>query len=124
MVLATTNCPWDLDTAVLRRFEKRIYIPLPNVEARIAHFKMCLHQLNHHQDNGDFSDDNSDIAQHLAQLTEGFSSADIVILCREAAMAPMRRLLQKNSIADIQKMRDSGTLGFTKVSCNCNLSCA
>lgn len=30
MVLASSNCPWDIDSAVLRRFEKRIYIPLPN----------------------------------------------------------------------------------------------
>ena len=29
-LLCATNCPWELDPAFLRRFQKRIYIPLPN----------------------------------------------------------------------------------------------
>jgi vacuolar protein-sorting-associated protein 4 len=34
VVIGATNLPWSLDRAVLRRFEKRIYIPLPEKPAR------------------------------------------------------------------------------------------
>ena len=36
MVLAATNYPWLIDNAFRRRFEKRIYIPLPSLEDRRA----------------------------------------------------------------------------------------
>ena len=29
-LLCATNCPWEIDSAFLRRFQKRIYIPLPD----------------------------------------------------------------------------------------------
>ena len=42
VVLATSNCPWDIDEAVLRRFEKRIHIPLPDATARVSALRLYL----------------------------------------------------------------------------------
>ena len=42
MVLAATNFPWDIDEALRRRLEKRIYIPLPTLEGREALLKINL----------------------------------------------------------------------------------
>lgn len=40
LVLGATNIPWALDNAIKRRFEKRIYIPLPEVDARRRMFEL------------------------------------------------------------------------------------
>lgn len=42
LVLGATNIPWTLDSAIRRRFEKRIYIPLPEVSARAKMFELHL----------------------------------------------------------------------------------
>ncbi|CAF0730036.1 unnamed protein product [Adineta ricciae] len=85
LVLAATNIPWALDTAIRRRFEKRIYIPLPGVNERAAMFKTHLGVNTYHT-----------IKEHewmqLAQRAEHYSGADIAVVCREALLRPIRRL--------------------------------
>jgi katanin p60 ATPase-containing subunit A1 len=106
MVLATTNCPWDLDEAIRRRLEKRIYIPLPDLDARIELFSICLK-------NTLTSSDVNPVA--LARSTEGYSGADIHLVCREAAMMPMRQLLERYSPYDLNLMKQNGTLDISPV---------
>lgn len=74
-LLAATNFPWDIDEAMLRRFHKRIYIPLPDFEARRAVLESNL------KDMIDFSLDIDEWAEKL----DGYSCADISNLCRDAA---------------------------------------
>lgn len=101
MVLATTNCPWDLDEAIRRRLEKRIYIPLPDYEARVALFKICL---------ANIPTDSEIKIEWLADITDGYSGADIHIACREASMMPMRRLLLTMTPQEIQHRRVEGQM--------------
>ncbi|KAK3246252.1 hypothetical protein CYMTET_44210 [Cymbomonas tetramitiformis] len=83
-VLAATNLPWELDMAMLRRLEKRILVPLPNEVAREAMHRSLL--APHCLDEGiGFKE--------LAQQTEGYSGSDVMLLCKEMAMRPLRRLL-------------------------------
>ncbi|KAF7803167.1 katanin p60 ATPase-containing subunit A-like 2 [Senna tora] len=85
-VLAATNLPWELDAAMLRRLEKRILVPLPEPEARQAMFEELLpHQPGEEQIPYDL----------LVDRTEGYSGSDIRLLCKEAAMQPLRRLMSQ-----------------------------
>ena len=86
MVLATTNRPWDLDDAMIRRLEKRIFIPLPDDEARTELLNLNLKDV-------DCAEDVKSFIPTLVEQTQGYSGADIKLLMREAAMAPTRRLL-------------------------------
>jgi len=106
MVLATTNCPWDLDEAMRRRLEKRIYIPLPDEISRLSVFRISLKDIPLSND--------VDILE-LASVTEGYSGADIHVVCREASMMPMRRLLSMLNPKEIQEMRQNGELIIPRV---------
>lgn len=54
LVLGATNIPWVLDSAIRRRFEKRIYIPLPEMPARVNMFKGNLGNTSHTLTEDDF----------------------------------------------------------------------
>lgn len=73
MVLAATNFPWDIDEALRRRLEKRIYIPLPNDEGREALLKINLREVK--------LDPNVDLTA-ISRKLEGYSGADITNVCR------------------------------------------
>ncbi len=85
IVLAATNMPWDLDDALRRRLEKRVYIPLPDVEGRIALFQINMRSLQV-EDGVDFNE--------LAEKSSGYSGADVANVCRDASMMSMRRIME------------------------------
>ncbi|KAK8899589.1 Katanin p60 ATPase-containing subunit A1 [Tritrichomonas musculus] len=80
-VLAATNFPWDIDEALLRRFQKRVYIPLPDQEGRKAILEMGIRE---------YTDDTFDY-DGWAKKLEGYSCADITNLCRDAAQMVLDR---------------------------------
>ncbi|XP_076582483.1 vacuolar protein sorting-associated protein 4B-like [Chaetodon auriga] len=84
LVLGATNIPWSLDSAIRRRFEKRIYIPLPEQPARSSMFKLHLGSTPSDLMEADFVT--------LGKQTEGYSGADISIIVRDALMQPVRKV--------------------------------
>ena len=84
LVLATTSRPWVLDPAIRRRFEKRIYTPLPNNAARIEMFKLHIGSAPNSLKQGDF--------QELSRRTERYSGADISVIVKDALMEPVRKI--------------------------------
>jgi len=85
-VIGATNKPWKLDEAFIRRFNKRIYIPLPNRESRIELFKLYLKSLP--KEGIDY--------EKLADLTKGYSGSDIRDVVNEAITARAREIFEKN----------------------------
>ncbi|XP_060083607.1 uncharacterized protein LOC132562848 [Ylistrum balloti] len=83
-LLCATNCPWELDSAFLRRFQKRIYIPLPDKQARIQLMK--IHTI------GNKLDFTKEEWQVLGTNTEGYSGSDIANMMLEALFRPIRDL--------------------------------
>lgn len=82
-VIGATNLPWELDFALRSRFERRIHVPLPDKMARKKIFEI-------HMEDVDIADD-VDYGE-LADLSEGYSGRDLSIVCKEAAMEPIRDL--------------------------------
>ncbi|KAI8358300.1 P-loop containing nucleoside triphosphate hydrolase protein [Mortierella sp. GBAus27b] len=84
LVLGATNIPWQLDAAIRRRFEKRIYIPLPEPHARAKMFELNVGQTPCTLTSQDY--------MHLGQITDGYSGSDISIAVRDALMMPIRKV--------------------------------
>ncbi|XP_072353561.1 katanin p60 ATPase-containing subunit A-like 2 isoform X3 [Scyliorhinus torazame] len=88
-VLAASNLPWELDHAMLRRLEKRILVDLPSKEARQA---MILHWLPPLSNSGGVELRTELDYSLLGEKTEGYSGSDIKLVCKEAAMRPVRKI--------------------------------
>jgi len=93
LVVGATNRPQELDEAARRRLVKRLYIPLPELEARKRIITNLLgkerHELTEEQ------------VEEVSRLTEGYSGADMANLCKEGAMGPIRSL-DFNQIASVR----------------------
>eukprot|EP00696_Hemimastix_kukwesjijk_P010699 gnl/Hemi2/23450_TR7860_c0_g8_i1.p1 gnl/Hemi2/23450_TR7860_c0_g8~~gnl/Hemi2/23450_TR7860_c0_g8_i1.p1 ORF type:complete len:445 (-),score=46.59 gnl/Hemi2/23450_TR7860_c0_g8_i1:73-1407(-) len=84
LILGATNIPWGLDSAVRRRFDRRIYISLPELPARMRLFQLEIGQTPHSLTDADFTE--------LARRTEGWSGSDIAVAVKDALMEPVRTL--------------------------------
>jgi len=101
LILGATNTPWDLDTAIRRRFEKRIYIPLPDLAARVRLLELSIGNTPHRCQLDDW--------ERIARRTEGFSGADISVLVRDAMYEPVRRCRSAKTFKRVESTGADGT---------------
>jgi SpoVK/Ycf46/Vps4 family AAA+-type ATPase len=95
-VLAATNKPWDLDEPFVRRFQKRIYVPLPDRASRLDMFKQYISHLRV---------DESVSLEVLADATPNYSGHDIHDICMEAQMKVVRELFESGQTGPGTKPR-------------------
>ena len=106
-VIGATNKPWSLDWPLLRRFQKRVYIPLPDLNARtdmLAHYcsKIDLDPIVK--------------LSVLAKLLEGYSGSDTKDICQAAQLQVVSELFEKGKDSDKNaKPRQINASDFKKV---------
>ncbi|MEM2370248.1 MAG: CDC48 family AAA ATPase [Candidatus Bathyarchaeia archaeon] len=104
VVLAATNRPDIIDPALLRpgRFDKLLYVPLPDLETRKEILKIHLRK-KPLADDVDIDD--------LAKRTEGYTGADLAAICNTAVMFAIREHIMGNKTTEETKRK----LGDLKV---------
>jgi len=84
LIIGATNRPQELDEAARRRLVKRLYVALPELEARKQIINNLLASVQHDLDQEDVT--------RIAEKSAGYSGADMTNLCKEASMEPIRSI--------------------------------
>lgn len=84
LIVGATNRPHELDEAARRRLVKRLYVPLPEFQARKQIINNLLVTIPHNLTEEDVND--------VAERSKGYSGADMSNLCKEASMGPIRSI--------------------------------
>ncbi|MFC1486990.1 AAA family ATPase [Thermoproteota archaeon] len=90
-VIGATNKPWDLDWPFIRRFQKRIMVPLPDYDARLHMMKLYTEHLN--------LSPKVDLDE-FARLAAGFSGSDIRDICQSAHLRVIGELFDSGKASD------------------------
>ena len=100
-VIGATNKPWVLDEPFIRRFQKRIYVPLPDIKARMDMVQLYAHNLKFNN-NVDFAE--------LGRMTEGYSGGDIRDLFQSTQLKVVRDFFQQGRAGDPTAIPDPITM--------------
>ncbi|MDI6845421.1 MAG: ATP-dependent zinc metalloprotease FtsH [Candidatus Saccharicenans sp.] len=109
IVIAATNRPDILDTALLRpgRFDRRIVVPMPDVKGREEILKVHIRRVPLAED--------VDL-KVIARSTPGFSGADLANLINEAALLAARKGQDKVTMKDLEEAKDKVLMGVERKS--------
>ena len=94
LTIGATNAPWQLDQAMLSRFARMVYVPLPDPECRARIFELNLDKRGIRSQLG---------SRELADLTDGYSGREITQVCEQAVAVAIRE-----SNPDLEKRVDEG----------------
>jgi SpoVK/Ycf46/Vps4 family AAA+-type ATPase len=86
-LIGTTNKPWNIDHGFIRRFQKRIYIPLPNYEERMLILKLYLSKITTNKNLN---------MRSLTLRLEGYSGSDIRDICQSVHMNTVDKLFNSS----------------------------
>lgn len=92
-VIGATNKPWDLDWPFIRRFQKRILVPLPDFNARLHMFKLYMSHLALAPDTDLYG---------LSRMSEGFSGSDIRDVAQSAHLKVVGEFFESGQAKDKQ----------------------
>lgn len=107
VVLAATNTPQDLDAAILRRFQQRVFVPGPTLDDRVAMFYLHLRRLH--------ASLSAEEVEILAQQTEGYSGADISAVVARAKMSSLRQLHSARHFRRVSAGRESAETSIVRI---------
>jgi SpoVK/Ycf46/Vps4 family AAA+-type ATPase len=94
-VIGATNKPWSLESGFLRRFQKRIYVMLPDHASRTNLF---------HQYTAPLKKERALKPEELAKLAEGYSASDIKDICQSAQLRVVNELFESGKAHEAQSI--------------------
>ncbi|XP_072747086.1 katanin p60 ATPase-containing subunit A-like 2 [Anoplolepis gracilipes] len=102
ILLAATNVPWNIDVALLRRLEKRIFVDLPDEATRLEILRFYVRDNLH---------DSPEMFK-LVQETSGYSCVDLKLLCKEAWINQLRPILEnlESKTISVNDIRNDGLI--------------
>ena len=105
LIISITNKPMDLDDELLKRFSKKIYCEIFDKNERYEYLMKTINKVEHSLSEKDIKE--------ISKLTEGYSNNDLEILCKEAALEPVREL-DMEQILKLSKFRKLTKNDFVK----------
>ena len=111
IIIAATNRPWDIDTAFLRpgRFDRKIYVPLPDEKARRVIVENKLGKVPVSPDL---------CVENIVEITEGFNGSDVSSFCEKLKDLAINRELkgESNSVITNEDVERASKIIFSSVS--------
>ncbi|CAI5725623.1 unnamed protein product [Peronospora effusa] len=104
LVMGATNLPQELDEAIVRRLEKRIYVPLPDASSREGLIRHLLGDQNILLSSKEI--------KYIVKVTEGYSGSDLKAVCKDAALGPIRELGAKVANVNAEDVRGINASDF------------